>query len=138
MYFNFIPGGIPPPPPPPPPFGKSSSSNNLFSSLPPPPGARIQKQGRTLRLHWSEWVPKPKDIEALKSGYRDKVDFKSTKKPPLSPSAKEEEAKRVIEELKTSTIWTHVVPVTLDYKHLEELFENKVAEIKVMVSCCCR
>lgn len=90
-----------------------------------------------MRLHWTEWVPKPKDVEALtkaaKSGSRDKVDFKPTRKPPLNPNDKDEEAKKVVEELKTSTIWSHMVPVALDYKHLEELFENKVTEIKVMV-----
>eukprot|EP00108_Taenia_solium_P005188 TsM_000247400 transcript=TsM_000247400 gene=TsM_000247400 len=126
-------GGIPPPPPP---FGKSTSTNSLLSSLPPPPGARIQKQSRTMRLHWTEWVPKPKDVEALtkaaKSSSRDKVDFKPIRKPPLNPTERDEEAKKVVEELKTSTIWSHVVPVALDYKHLEELFENKVTEIKVM------
>ncbi|KAM3182537.1 hypothetical protein ACTXT7_012168 [Hymenolepis weldensis] len=127
------PGGIPPPPPP---FGKSTSSNSFLNNLPPPPGARIQKQNRTVRLHWSEWVPKPRDIEALekaaKAPGRDQVDFKSAKKTPISTTAKEEEAKKVMEELKNSTIWTHVIPVSLDYKHLEELFENKVTEIKVM------
>ncbi|VUZ44697.1 unnamed protein product [Hymenolepis diminuta] len=127
------PGGIPPPPPP---FGKSTSSNTLLNNLPPPPGARVQKQNRTVRLHWTEWVPKPRDIEALekaaKAPGRDQVDFKSAKKAPISTAAKEEEAKKVMEELKNSTIWTHVIPVSLDYKHLEELFENKVTEIKVM------
>ncbi|VDM30728.1 unnamed protein product [Hydatigera taeniaeformis] len=127
------PGGIPPPPPP---FGKSTSTNSLLSSLPPPPGARIQKQTRTMRLHWTEWVPKPKDVEALtkaaKSSSKDRVDFKVAKKAPLNPTDKDEETKKFVEELKTSTIWSHVVPVTLDYKHLEELFENKVTEIKVM------
>lgn len=126
------------PPPPPPPFGKTVPSNSPLNNLPPPPGARIQKQHRTLRLHWTEWVPKPSDIQALekavKAPGRDRVDFKSPKKPANSTMSKEEEAKKVVEELKTSTIWTHVVPVSLDYKHLEELFENKVTEIKVMVS----
>ncbi|VDO04112.1 unnamed protein product [Rodentolepis nana] len=127
------PGGIPPPPPP---FGKSASSNSPLKNLPPPPGARIQKQNRTVRLHWTEWVPKPRDIEALekaaKTPGRDRVDFKSTKKAPMTSAAKEKEAKKVLEEIKSSTIWTHVIPVSLDYKHLEELFENKVTEIKVM------
>uniref|UniRef100_A0A5K3F5S1 FH2 domain-containing protein n=1 Tax=Mesocestoides corti TaxID=53468 RepID=A0A5K3F5S1_MESCO len=127
------PGGIPPPPPPP--LGKGVNSSPL-GNLPPPPGARIPKQGRTVRLHWSEWIPKPKDVEALtnaaKASNKDKVDFSISKKGPLTGAAKEELQKKAIEELKDSTIWSHVVPVNLDYKRIEELFENKVAEVKVV------
>lgn len=83
-------------------------------------------------------MPKPKDVEALtqaaKSPNKDNVDFSASKRITLTGSAKMESQKKTIEELKTTTIWTHVVPVNLDYKRLEDLFENKVAEVKILVN----
>ncbi len=82
-------------------------------------------------------MPKPADIEALtkaaKSGAKDKVDFTS-KRVTLTGLAKQEAQKQAMEELRNSTIWTQMMPVSLDYKRLEDLFENKVAEVKVVVS----
>lgn len=45
-----------------------------------------------------------------------------------------ENKKKMLEELKSSIIWCDVVPVELDYQKLEEEFENKIAEIKLVVS----
>ncbi|KAL7058564.1 hypothetical protein AAHC03_013297 [Spirometra sp. Aus1] len=124
--------GIPPPPPTP------GSNINSTSSLPAPPGSNVKKEGKTIRLHWSEWQPRPQDVEALTKALKarkpdlpDGVITRSSAKPPVNLD-KAEERKKTLEAIKTSTIWCEVVPVQVDYHKLEKLFENRAAEVKIM------
>uniref|UniRef100_A0A0X3NR67 FH1/FH2 domain-containing protein 3 n=1 Tax=Schistocephalus solidus TaxID=70667 RepID=A0A0X3NR67_SCHSO len=126
------PGGIPPPPPQP------GSKMNSTSSLPAPPGSNVKKEVKTIRLHWSEWQPRPQDVEALTKALKarkpdlpDGVVTRSSAKPPVTLDTTEER-KKALEALKTSSIWCDVVPVQVDYHKLEKLFENRVAEVKLL------
>ncbi|VDK69572.1 unnamed protein product [Dibothriocephalus latus] len=125
-------GGIPPPPPPP------GSKGNTTSALPPPPGSNVKKDNKTIRLHWSEWQPRPQDVEAMTKAVKArKPDLPDgvVSRTPAKPSTavdKAEELKKAIEALKTSSIWCEVVPVEVDYHKLEKLFENRAAEIKLV------
>ncbi|VDP68474.1 unnamed protein product [Echinostoma caproni] len=141
-------GGVPPPPPPPPPLssgvpppppppGGSSSAATPSVNLPPAPGTELPKSKKTIKLHWSEWKPTPKDIKLLASV---KANTPGQDKPDsaggrgigsrffASVTNRGKEIKEKPKDLKNSTIWSELVHVKLDADFLQDSFENKSAE----------
>ncbi|TPP66714.1 FH1/FH2 domain-containing protein 3 [Fasciola gigantica] len=144
-------GGVPPPPPPPPPPaggppppppppGSSTSSSVPPVSLPPAPGTDLAKSKKTIKLHWTEWKPTPKDVKLLASA---KPSTPGLDKPDgaggkgigsrffSSMANRGKEPRNEPKDLKKSTIWSELVHVKLDADFLQDSFENKSAEVKV-------
>ncbi|CAH8665247.1 unnamed protein product [Dicrocoelium dendriticum] len=159
---SAIVGGIPPPPPPstrdnalpPPPYGLSSagppppppslgttSSPGTQLNLPPVPGTDLPKTKKTVKLHWTEWKPSPKDLKCIANAKqttagRDKLDSAVDSKGIggrffSSVMSRSREPKEAPKDWKKCTIWSEVVQVKLDADFLQECFENKSAEVKV-------
>lgn len=133
-------GGGPPPPPPPP-----GSSTSQSVNLPPAPGTELAKSKKTIKLHWTEWKPTPKDVKLLASA---KPSTPGSDRPDggggkgigsrffSSVANRGKEPKKEPKDLKKSTIWSELVHVKLDADFLQDSFENKSAEVKVKVSFC--
>ncbi|KAF5404720.1 FH1/FH2 domain-containing protein 3 [Paragonimus heterotremus] len=132
-----IPGG--PPPPPPAISGIPGSGPQL--NLPPPPGTDITKSKKTIKIHWTEWKPTPKDLKLLASAKAsmttlDRTDSATSGKGISnrffsSVANRSKEPKEKPKDLKKSTIWSEIVPVKLDSEFLQECFESKAVEVKV-------
>ncbi|KAF7262509.1 hypothetical protein EG68_00220 [Paragonimus skrjabini miyazakii] len=132
-----IPGG--PPPPPPAISGIPGSGPQL--NLPPPPGTDITKSKKTIKIHWTEWKPTPKDLKLLASAKTtmttlDRTDSVTSGKGISnrffsSVANRSKEPKEKPKDLKKSTIWSEIVPVKLDSEFLQECFESKAVEVKV-------
>ncbi|CAH8873927.1 unnamed protein product [Trichobilharzia szidati] len=140
------PGGAPPPPPPglggpppPPPAPGAAGQTAVPSNLPPAPGTELPKSKKTIRLHWTEWKPTPKDLKMIAAVKPqtsiDKPDsvsgvgsrFLSS----LSAKQANKEVKKDIKDIAKSTVWSELVPVKLDPDFLEETFENRSADVKI-------
>ncbi|KAF6778462.1 hypothetical protein AHF37_02028 [Paragonimus kellicotti] len=132
-----IPGG--PPPPPPAISGIPGSGPQL--NLPPPPGTDITKSKKTIKIHWTEWKPTPKDLKLLASAKTsmttlDRTDSVTSGKGISSRffssvANRSKEPKEKPKDLKKSTIWSEIVPVKLDSEFLQECFESKAVEVKI-------
>ncbi|KAA3681809.1 uncharacterized protein DEA37_0004820 [Paragonimus westermani] len=140
--------GAPPPPPtipgaplPPPPAISGISGSSPQLNLPPPPGTDITKSKKTIKIHWTEWKPTPKDLKLLASAKTstttlDRTDSMTSGKGISSRffssvANRSKEPKEKLKDLKKSTIWSEIVPVKLDSEFLQECFETKTVEVKV-------